>query len=121
MDRKTPKSTYETPEGKIGKIDVLPPVKDLTKIYAELANNEPHLSDRVQLLQLDAAAGKGDIYLILTDVGPKEAADYQDYFGAEREEVVPENFILKVSDANKLNNLPLNYDSEKSRVYKIVQ
>ena len=30
-------------------------------------------------------------------------------------------FILKVSDANKLDNLPLNYDSEKSRVYKIVQ
>lgn len=121
MDKETPKSTYVTSEGKIGEIDILPPVKDLPKIYDELVNAEPRLSDRVQLLQLNETAGKEDTYLILTDVGPKETANFQNYFGAEREEVLPENFILKVSDANKLNILPPNYDSEKSRVYKIVQ
>jgi uncharacterized protein YegL len=121
MDRKTPKSVYEKPEGDIGQIDILPAVKDLTKIYEDLAKKDKFVAERVQLLTLGPSAYKREMYLILTDAKPEEISYYQNIFGASQNETDPENFILHVSDAKQLDTLPLNYDSEKSRVYKIVQ
>lgn len=125
MIRETPSFNYSTPEGeKIG--EILPPVKDLEKIWSDLwreskdAKEAESFVHHVQIFKMGPKPGDQDYYLILTDVKPEAEETYISLFGAKKNPIGMEKFLLKVNRYKATSRLPDSFDSYTSRIFPIM-
>ncbi|MCX6782287.1 MAG: hypothetical protein NTW66_04190 [Candidatus Magasanikbacteria bacterium] len=124
MKRETPIFKYENQKDKEISGEVLPPAKDLSRIWHDLlleneTDKEAEMFEKhVQLFKL----GTGETtehYLILTDVQPEKEEELKRIFGTKNEPISVDLFLARVSHAKAAKHLPISFNSYQSKIYKI--
>jgi hypothetical protein len=125
MIRETPSFNYNTPEGeKTG--EILPPVKDLEKIWSDLwreskdAKEAESFMQHVRLFKMGPGPEDQDYYLILTDVTPEGVETYASLFGAKKNPMDIEKFLLRANKYKATSRLPESFNSDTTRIFPII-
>lgn len=105
--------------------EVLPSARDLRRIWRDLfleneTIKEAEMFDsHVQLFEIEDR-GKTEYYLILTDVKPEKEEELKRMFGTQNTPISPDLFLARVAHAKSAKHLPMTFNADNSRVFKIV-
>lgn len=125
MTSETPSFPYIDSKGQERTGEILPSVENIYKSWHDLIaeNTTPEeaemFENHVQFFKLNGKKST-EYFLILTDVKPRKIDELINKFGAEKEPMNMDQFLLKVWDAKTQANLPDNFDQHLSQVYRII-
>ena len=104
------------PEKLEPKIEVLPAIKDLKRLWQDLFTA---CRDAEQIMEFNDK-GKTRHFLILTDVKPEKEDEYKKIFGSKNDPVNINIFLVAANRAKAVNKLPDSFDANVSNVYEIL-
>ena len=113
------------PEKLEPKIEVLPAIKDLKRLWQDLftacrdAEEAESFFYHVQIMEFNDK-GKTRHFLILTDVKPEKEDEYKKIFGSKNDPVNINIFLVAANRAKAVNKLPDSFDANVSNVYEIL-
>ncbi|MFA5127740.1 MAG: hypothetical protein WC457_01920 [Patescibacteria group bacterium] len=107
------------------KVEVLPAIKDLKNIWRDLftackdTNEAESFFHHVQIMEFNDK-DKTRHFLILTDVKPEKEEEYKNIFGAKKDPINVDLFLVSANRAKAVSKLPDSFDADVSNVYEIL-